>query len=177
MARFTTANSFHPVKCCPTCNRRLPATRKSPEERFWEKVDKRGPDECWQWNASLDSLGYGHLQFYGRVESAHRASYRINKGIIAKGLSVCHECDNPACVNPKHLFLGTHAVNMSDMAAKGRANNLPKPGSLHWNAKLKEPDVIAIRASTKTPKELAESYGVSTSLITMIRRRTIWRHI
>lgn len=92
-------------------------------DRFWPKVDRRGPDECWPWKAARRAAGYGKI---GRGKSgrgwmlAHRASWELAHGPISSETLVLHRCDNPPCVNPAHLFLGTHADNVHDMVAKGR---------------------------------------------------------
>jgi len=94
--------------------------QRSIEERFWEKVDKRAPQDCWEWQGATAPYGYGQLHVDGRTTSAHRLSYEIHVGPIHHGLDCLHHCDNPACVNPAHLWVGTHQDNMDDMFAKGR---------------------------------------------------------
>lgn len=87
-------------------------------ERFWEKVIKT--DCCWMWLASKDPSGYGTILYLGKVHKAHRLSYQLKFGDFDSNLRVLHSCDNPSCVNPSHLFLGTQSDNMQDMVKKGR---------------------------------------------------------
>jgi hypothetical protein len=97
--------------------------RMSIEERFWSKVEMIPFHDCWEWVGCKVPAGYGQLRLGGKKEPnlfAHRVSYVIHNGEIGKGLFVLHKCDNPSCVNPRHLFLGTHQDNMNDMKAKGR---------------------------------------------------------
>ena len=95
-------------------------------KRFWAKVKKNGPNECWLWQASKTSHGYGKIGSggkYGPSLRAHRVSYEIHYGSIPNGLNVLHTCDNPPCCNPGHLFLGTQSINNWDRAKKGRTKN------------------------------------------------------
>lgn len=100
------------------------------KDRFWDKVEKLGPDECWPWKAAKDPRGYGRIGGDRRrssgkraVELAHRIAYQLEIGDVPLGLFVCHRCDNPTCCNPAHLFLGTCKDNNQDMYAKGRDAN------------------------------------------------------
>lgn len=157
------------------------------ELRFWSKVKVGYSDECWIWQASLRPNGYGQFApRHGTIWLAHRASWTITNGKIPDGMDVLHKCDNPPCVNPHHLFLGTQLDNTRDMIAKGRFFYHLHPdkhakGENHGSAKLTEKQVLEIRqkysTGNYTQKELAEHYGVFNTLISRITLRKIWKHI
>lgn len=93
------------------------------DQRFWNKVNKQTIDGCWEWIGCKDRLGYGRLMYWGTLTLAHRFSWELHNKKIPKGLNVLHKCDNRKCVNPEHLWLGTHRDNMEDMVKKGRSGN------------------------------------------------------
>ena len=156
---------------------------KSTEEQFWSKVDKRGPNDCWEWVGAKSSGIYGNLVVAGKAWKAHRLSYELNVGPIPKGegfhgTCVCHRCDNPGGVNPNHLFLGTQADNNADMAAKGR-EVIPE-GEAHGMARLDPDKVREIRRGRGTGETLAvlaERFGVGTSTVHSVVSRATWKHV
>lgn len=95
---------------------------KPPRLRFWAYVDRSDGNRCWLWNGPKDDLGYGRIHFRTHKAKAHRVSYEMRHGPIPNGMVVCHACDNPSCVNPNHLFVGTQADSMQDASRKGRLN-------------------------------------------------------
>jgi hypothetical protein len=139
--------------------------------RFWSKVTKA--DGCWRWNGR-GARGYGTFWCDGRYTMAHRMAWRLTKGPIPAGAHVLHHCDTPGCVNPDHLFLGTHADNMADMASKHRFPS----GERHWWRKLTADQVQQIRsrvAAGAIQRRVARSFGISPATVCMIVARRIWR--
>jgi hypothetical protein len=158
--------------------------RRSLDERFWPKVRKGAPDECWLWTGAktggptkwAHANPYGYL---GRIRQepvvpiirAHVASWTIHNGPVPDGLCVLHRCDNTLCVNPAHLFLGTRADNARDRSAKGRDAN--RSGKRNPNAKLTPRQVSNIRRRYEdgwTQTRLAAEYGVGQPQISRIVR-------
>lgn len=154
------------------------------EERFFARVDKDTESGCWNWTGSCSwhwrdkTPTYGHTTLNGKRMGAHRASYIYHKGEIPEGLDVLHACDNTKCVNPDHLYLGTHADNMRDRITKGRANMLR--GSKQPQAKLTEDDVRYIRKvyaeGGVTYKQLGAQFGVSSTSIYQVITRKFWKY-
>lgn len=152
------------------------------EVRFWRKVDRRGPDECWLWIGRKDG-GYGSLSLGGRGSPrvvAHRASFELKHGPIPPGLFVCHRCDTPRCVNPAHLFLGTNADNMHDALIKGRLSHVNRgrfDGEKNPAATLTEDAVRAIRRELSmghSQSTIAAKFGTTQSAVSRIKLRRTW---
>jgi len=148
-------------------------SKQSTWQRFWQKVAIS--DECWQWTSATNLAGYGQFRFPAGNEGAHRVAFELWHGQSPGERNVCHSCDNPSCVKPSHLFLGTSKDNRDDMVAKGRGYE----GSGHHSARLSEPDVKDIRALHSTGKytqdELGRLYGVTQGAISAIVKRRTWK--
>lgn len=150
--------------------------KRSLADRYWEKVIRRGDDECWGWSGFKHG-GYGRLRADTNAVGAHRVSYEIHFGPIPDSMFVCHHCDNPECSNPRHLFLGTSGDNNRDCTKKGRRARGERGGS----AKLTAASVRRIRqqwsAGGVRLKDLAERFGVSVGAIEHVVTNRTWRHI
>ena len=160
--------------------------------RFWSYVNVCGPDECWEWKGCKFPSGYGCFGFNYKAVRAHRFCWSLVFGNPAPGLFVCHSCDNKACVNPNHLWLGTPQDNSSDMVKKGRQASgdrngsrihpLSRPrGELHSRSKLTEKQVLYIRqaysSGEMSQRKMAKLFNVNRKVIFDIIRRKIWKHI
>jgi hypothetical protein len=149
---------------------------KGKECKFYARVATSDAAACWEWQGSLHKQGYGlFAPMTGALIRAHRAAYYYWYGVDPKELQVCHSCDNPRCVNPQHLFLGTPADNHTDMVKKGRAS-FQKPYFAPYR-KLTEKDVVAILSDSRPNKIIADEYGVTHSNIHVIKRRKSWKHV
>ncbi len=151
-----------------------------------QRIEERSIPEpnsgCWLWlKYIMPATGYGQIRLPGTrtAELAHRVAYRAAYGAIPEGMFVCHKCDNRACVNPEHLFIGTHADNMADMDAKGRRRNVGPDkalrGQRHPNNKLTQEQALTIRSSRGNPEVTAAQFGVSASLVNKIRYGKNWK--
>ena len=152
---------------------------KTWQERFNEKINQQGPQisymdtPCWQWLGCVVGK-YGQFQVSrGDKRTAHRLMYEITFGTIPSGLMVCHRCDNKLCVNPDHLFLGTHSENMTDRNNKNRQNK----GTTVNTCKLTEESIPSIRNDSRILKEIANEYGVTIQCIWAIKKNLSWKQI
>ncbi len=143
-------------------------------KRFWAKVIKT--KSCWNWRGSLHR-GRGQININGKPRFAAIVSWEIAYGPVPKQMKVCHKCDNPRCVRPSHLFLGTQKDNIHDAIAKGRLKNPPvRRGEENATAKLNWNIVREIRANkTDTLSAMAKRYGVSIATIGNVKNNKVWR--
>jgi hypothetical protein len=168
--------SFYCSRECMNAMRRHKSGKQPrlPElQRFWNAVDRRADNECWEWTRARDENGYGRISIGGRqggMVLAHRHSYELANGPIPDGLDVLHSCDNPPCVNPGHLRAGTAKDNMEDVSIRERSNT----------RKLTAADVASIKAAYRggaTQLDLARKFGVCSSNVSYICRGVTWRHV
>ena len=154
----------------------------TPEERFMSRVEPEPNSGCWLWTGPSNSKGYGKTTHgfmpsgAGRIVLAHRMAWILRFGSIPDGLCVLHRCDNPPCVNPSHLFLGTSDDNNKDRSIKGRSRD--QRGERHNMAKLTAEDVRAIRSIEGiSHTTIAEKYGLSQAHVSKIKRGESWEHL
>lgn len=162
---------------------RVPIGNRAPapvEERFWRWVDKSG--SCWTWTGGQKTAkGYGRIGAGGRGAPyilAHRLSYEIHKGPIPEGMVVMHSCDNPSCVNPAHLRVGTASENIKEAYDKRRKVSPFKKGADHHGAVLDDDMVRFIRSNPQIKGSvLARKFGASPSAVSAVRRGQSWTHV
>jgi len=151
-------------------------TQMTIEERLQAKSLENERTGCIEWTGFRDECGYGRINVGGQIKKSHRVAYEVEFGAAPQDKCVCHKCDNPACINPRHLFLGTQAENMADMRVKGRRKGV-NIGSNQANAKLDEQKVRQILSDARPSVELARLYQVSAAVISSVRLRKTWRHV
>ena len=146
------------------------------QDRFWEKVDILGPDECWEWTSSKMYSGYGTFWNYGRARIAHRIAYELGGEEIPSGMEVMHSCDNRGCCNPSHVRPGTHAENMADSKMKGRTAR----GVRSYWAKLNDEIVRQIRCDWSNGMsclKIGAKYGIDQGHAWRVANRKLWAHV
>jgi hypothetical protein len=164
-------------RVCPCCGAFTSVRQPRPiKERFMEHVDKT--DGCWNWNGAMISKGtYGSFSYRTKRMLAHRASWLIHVGGINDGLFVLHTCDNPRCVNPEHLFLGTQKENMRDAVKKGRLAGL-HTGDKNLTSKINQNIANDIRRSRvemkATYKELSQMFSICPTQVANIIKNRCW---
>ena len=150
------------------------------EERFWRFVDKKESNECWNWTSNL-CAGYGRISLGAKKDGAtgsHRFSWELhNKQSIPSGMVVMHSCDNPLCVNPSHLNVGTYKDNTQDMITKGRKVTVAPLGTENGKAIINEEIVKAIRASNLSHVDLGKQFNVSVGCVRGVRSGRTWSHV
>lgn len=165
---------------------RLPSGRRkplpadaSPAERLKLCTDDSGgPHACWPWTGMIGKWGYGTINIRGKSWRAHRLAWHVHKGIpVPDQLFVCHHCDNPACVNPDHLFLDTHRGNMTNMRLKGRQHGSEMLGESNGQAKLDAEKVLQILKDQRTQKQIADEFGIHQSNVYLIKSGKGWNHV
>lgn len=148
-----------------------PNYAKHTTERFWSHVQVNGPNDCWWWRASVTTAGYGHFRVRGYF-AAHRFSYMLRHGFVPSNRFICHSCDNRACVNPNHLWIGDASMNMADAARKNR---------LFIPRKLTREQVLSMRAEYSTGNysfgDLAKVYNVGRSTAGAVISRETWKDV
>jgi hypothetical protein len=148
----------------------------STKERFYSKFNVNEDNGCWEWIANKLPKGYGRFKENDTSKVAHRVSYEMHIGHIKEGMIICHHCDNPPCVNPFHLFMGTHKDNVIDKKSKGR----DIIGEKNGRSKLTEKDIPVIRrllASKIRQVDIAKQFGLANRTISAINTGHTWTHI
>ena len=146
-------------------------------DRFYAKVSPEALTGCWLWVGAVKEFGYGVIGLGTReqgVAKAHRVSYELHKGPIPAGLNVLHQCDNPACVNPNHLYAGTLSENMADCKKRGRLKTPDNRGEKAKWHKLTAANVAEVRTRLMTSAQYAKKFSVSRSAICNIWSKNSW---
>jgi HNH endonuclease len=148
--------------------------RKTLAERYWPKVEVREPDECWPWLGNKHD-GYGVLGARGEWYTSNRVTWLLINGPIPDGLWVLHTCDNRACVNPAHLYLGTNKENVADRERRHR--RIAARGEAHGHCKLTSAQVLEIREALDSERAIGLRFGISKGHVHKIKKKLAWRHL
>jgi len=147
--------------------------------RFWSKVDVRGPDECWEWQASINSSGYGRFKIASyQMVSANRVALISHTQKEPDGMSALHHCDNRKCCNPHHLYFGTHEDNMRDKVERGRCRTGDQAGANNGASKLNDDQLALVVRRLKAGwnnKKIAADLPIGHAMVSKIRTGVMWR--
>jgi len=168
---------------CRSCGVKKSKVVRPLKERFWEKVNKNGPIQphmttaCWMWTSAMSYQGYGYITTTkGHSKKAHRLSFEFAYSIIPQSMQVLHRCDNPSCVNPEHLFLGSNSDNVADKVSKGRSPDFR--GDKNPAAKITKIQAGEIRnkyaLGNISQRKLASEYGITQRAIWFIIHNQHW---
>ncbi len=139
-------------------------------EKFFDKVNG-----CWEWKGALRGKGYGCFKVDGKNKIASRVSYELYKNSISPSKLVCHSCNNPKCVNPDHLYLGSYQDNTKQAVEQGR--QFVAKGELNGSCKLTEAEILAIKSDTRSQRKIAKEYNCSQLHVSRIKRNLVWRYL
>jgi hypothetical protein len=148
----------------------MASPKKTPQERFWQKVNKETDSGCWEWTGGKYTSGYGSFSLNGKSARSHRVSAEWSGLVVTEDTVICHSCDNPICVNPEHLFIGTQHDNMIDKMNKGRS---PQRIIRH----LSDEEVRMVRVMTGKQKDIAAHFGVGVGVIADIQHKRTYKDV
>jgi hypothetical protein len=144
--------------------------------RFWDKVARDGQDKCWPWQAGRNKDGYGYFHVNGATRYAHRVAYVLAHGTLDPAMDVCHSCDNPCCVNPRHLWAGTNQANVADKVSKGRSLHGVKNPKCRLKADTVR-QIVQLRNSGLHEKNIAQQIGCNRRTVSAILTGRQWAKV
>jgi hypothetical protein len=173
--RISAKRAANPQFCRPSCRREetVLQAKTALATSFWERGSRQA-NGCLYWQGRLDENGYGRIDTGGRPQLAHRVAYTLAYGCELGDMNVCHSCDTPQCIEPKHLWLGTQADNMADASSKGRINSFRGVGEEVATSKLTEQQAREIKFGAETAQSIAARYGVTPEAVYAIRKGKNW---
>ena len=161
----------------PILTKSIPNLSDGYAHKFWSKAYQKSQDECWDWLGAYENNGRGVVRIQKGLFKAARIAYFLTHGADPGRQLVCHTCDNPNCVNPRHLFLGSHVDNMADMSKKKRGNGPHGIGESSNGHTLDDNLVRKIRAADGTQREIAIRYKTSQASVSRVRSGKFWGHV
>ena len=145
--------------------------------RFWSRVNRGADNACWPWTGRTDSNGYGRIDWKGKPQLAHRVAFFLSNPDADPECNACHDCDNPPCCNPSHLWGGSQSENVADMDFKGRRKNSTRRGEASNKAKLTAEQAAEIFRSPESNTVLGRRFGVTATAVALIKKGRNWAHV